>query len=310
MLLSRVADQLFWGARYIERAECTARIVRTFTEVIVDLPRGLNLSWEPLLAIGGGREAFDTAHKRASEFDVVRYLVADPLNPSSVISAIATSRENMRTVREVYPREGWQVANDVYLYTQANGEAAVDRRSRNRVLSRVIAETQRVDGILTSTMSRDEAYEMWRLGQSIERADMTTRVVGVRAAALLALPIDAEDHDEVQWMGVLRSLSAMQMFQRSHRGPIDGDSVVRFLLTDPSFPRSVSACVARIRRALELLPPRKAVLETVDELDAAIGAHWVDGDDAIALDAAMDALQLRLAVLSAAVFDEFVAGSA
>ena len=93
-------------------------------------------------------------------------------------------------------------------------------------------------------MSRDEAYEMWRLGQSIERADMTTRVVGVRAAALLALPSEAEDHDEVQWMGVLRSLSAMQMFQRSHRGPIDGDSVVRFLVADPIFPRSVQ----RLRR--------------------------------------------------------------
>ena len=310
MLLSRVAEQLFWGARYLERAECTARIVRTFTEVIVDLPRGLNLSWEPLLAISGNREIYDTAHARTGESDVVRFLVSDPLNSSSVMRAIAASRENMRTVREVYPREGWQVANDLYLYTQANGEAGVDRRSRNRVLSRVIAESQRIDGVLTSTMSRDEAYEMWRLGQSIERADMTTRVVGVRAAALLALPAEAEDHDEVQWMGVLRSVSAMQMFQRSHRGPIDGDSVVRFLVNDASFPRSVNACLARIRRALDLLPPRKAVLAAVDELDAALGAHWIDGDDALALDAAMDAIQVRLITLSAAVFDQFVAGSA
>src|SRR6476661_2102941 len=202
MLLSRVADQLFWGARYLERAECTARIVRTFTEVIVDLPRGLNLSWEPLLAISGNREAFDAAHARTSESDIVRFLVADTANTSSVMAATAASRENMRTMREVYPREAWQVANDLYLYTQSNGEAAVDRRSRNRVLSRVIAESQRIDGVLTSAMSRDEAYEMWRLGQSIERADMTTRVVGVRAAALLALPSAADDHDEVQWMGV------------------------------------------------------------------------------------------------------------
>lgn len=309
MLLSRVADQLFWGARHLERAECTARIVRTFTEVIVDLPRGLNLSWEPLLAIGGSREAYDALHARAGETDVVRFLVADPLNPSSVVSAVAASRENMRTVREVYPREGWQVANDLYLYMQGNGEAAVDRRSRNRVLSRVIAEAQRIDGVLTSAMSRDEAYEMWRLGQSIERADMTTRVVGVRAAALLQLPADAEDHDEVQWMGVLRSVSAMQMFQRWHRGPIDGESVVRFLVEDPSFPRSVNACLARIRRALDQLPPRKAVLAAVDDLDAALGAHWLGGDDALALDAAMDALQLRLAALSTAVYDSFVAGA-
>ncbi|MFT3853521.1 MAG: alpha-E domain-containing protein [Ilumatobacteraceae bacterium] len=309
MLLSRVADQLFWGARHLERAECTARIVRTFTEVIVDLPLGLNLSWEPLLAISGSREAYDALHARAGEVDVIRFLVADQLNPSSVVSAVSASRENMRTVREVYPREGWQVANDLYLYTQSNGEAAVDRRSRNRVLSRVIAETQRIDGVMTSAMSRDEAYEMWRLGQSIERADMTTRVVGVRAAALLQLPPDAEDHDEVQWMGVLRSVSAMQMFQRWHRGPIDGESVVRFLVEDPSFPRSVNACLARIRRALDQLPPRPAVLAAADDLDAALGAHWLGGDDALALDAAMDALQLRLAALSSAVYDSFFAGA-
>lgn len=309
MLLSRVADQLFWGARYHERAECTARIVRTFTEVIVDLPMALKLSWEPLLAIDGGREQFDETHARADESDIVRFLVADPLNPSSVVSSIAAGRENMRTVREVYPREAWQVSNDLYLYTQSNGEAAVDRRSRNRVLTRVIAEAQRIDGILTSAMSRDEAYEMWRLGQSIERADMTTRVVGVRAAALLTLPPDADDHDEVQWMGVLRSLSAMQMFQRSHRGPIDGDSVVRFLINDASFPRSVSACVARIRRALDQLPRRDAVQAAVDELDATLGALWVVGDDAVALDAAMDTVQLRLGQLSQAVRDQFVVGS-
>src|SRR6476619_1951586 len=100
MLLSRVADQLFWGARYLERAECTARIVRTFTEVIVDLPMTLNLSWEPLLVTSGSRDRFDASHARASESDIVRYLVADLTNSSSVAAAIAASRENMRTVRE------------------------------------------------------------------------------------------------------------------------------------------------------------------------------------------------------------------
>jgi len=309
VLLSRVADQLFWAARYLERAECTARIVRTFTEVIVDLPRGLNLSWEPLLAISGSRGVYDESHARASEADIVRFLVADPTNPSSVGTAIAASRENMRTVREVYPREAWQVSNDLFLYLQSNGEAAVDRRSRNRVLSRVISESQRIDGILTSAMSRDEAYEMLRIGQSIERADMTTRVVGVRAATLLALPIGAEDHSEVQWMGVLRSVSAMQMFQRWHRGPIDGESVVRFLVSDANFPRSVKACVARIRRGLAELPHRPVVDEAVDDLELALAVQWFgDGDDAIALDTAMDAIQLKLSVLSTAIHDELFTG--
>ena len=113
--------------------------------------------------------------------------------------------------------------NDLHLYVGANAVGGVERRSRARFLGRVIADGQQLDGVMTTTMNRDEAYELWRLGESIERADMTTRVVGVRAAALLAegwaqLPDDdqtvAEVHDDVQWMGLLRSVSALQMYQR------------------------------------------------------------------------------------------------
>lgn len=310
MLLSRVADHLFWGARYLERAECTARVVRTFTEVIVDLPTALTSSWEPLLAVAGSRDEYDATHARAGEADIVRFLVADAGNASSVLSSIGAARENLRTTREVYPREAWQVINDLNLYALSNNDAAVDRRSRNRVLTRIISEVQRVDGVLTSAMSRDEAYEMWRLGQSIERADMTTRVVGVRAASLLALPADTDDYDEVQWMGVLRSLSAMQMFHRSQRGPIDGASVVRFLLTDPNFPRSVRACLARIRRSLDALPHAATTVPVVDEVDDYLSSLWVEGSDGSALDKAMDGLQANLAALSSRVSAEFFAGRA
>ena len=144
---------------------------------------------------------------RANESDIVRFLVADPSNPGSVVSQRGQRRENLRTTREILPREAWQTVNDLYLYTQRDGESGVDRRTRNRFLTRVISEHQRLDGVLSPGDERDEAYEMWRLGQAIERADMTTRVLGVRAAALLAAPDDADDYDEVQWMGVLRSLT-------------------------------------------------------------------------------------------------------
>jgi uncharacterized alpha-E superfamily protein len=308
MLLSRVADHLFWGARYLERAECTARIVRTFTEVIVDLPTALTSSWEPLLAVAGNRDEYDATHARAGEADIIRFLVADASNAGSVLSSIGSARENLRTTREVYPREAWQVVNDLNLYALSNSAAAVDRRSRNRVLTRIISEGQRLDGVLNSSMSRDAAYEMWRLGQSIERADMTTRVVGVRAASLLALPPDTDDYDEVQWMGVLRSLSAMQMFHRSQRGPIDGASVVSFLITNASFPRSVRACLGRIRRALAALPHSAILVALVDELDESLGALWVEGSDGSALDKAMDGLQLNIAALSSRVSAEFFPG--
>ena len=120
------------------------------------------------------------------ERDIVRFLVADASNGGSVVSSVASARENLRTTREVLPREAWQAVNDLYLFTSRDAEGGVDRRSRARYLGRVISDCQRLDGVLSGMMSRDQAYELWRLGQMVERADMTTRVLGVRAASLLS----------------------------------------------------------------------------------------------------------------------------
>lgn len=306
MLLSRAADNIYWGARYLERADGTARVVRTFTEVLLDLPVGVASSWEPLLAVVGNRALFDATHARASEGDVVRFLVADTANPGSVLSSVAAARENLRTTREVLPREAWQTVNDLHLFVAREPESGVDRRTRGRFLDRVIGEHQRLDGVLAGAMLRDEAYELWRLGEAVERADMTTRVLGVRAAALLEAPDAADDYDEVQWMGVLRSLTALQMYQRSTRAPIDGRSVVSFLLFDRQFPRSVAGCLERMRAALGRLPHADRTMPSADAVQRLLSGLRADAGDGAALDAAMDQVQAALAALNDAVFAAFV----
>jgi uncharacterized alpha-E superfamily protein len=322
MLLSRVADSLYWGSRYLERAEDTARVVRNWTEMVVDLPTSVISDWEPLLAVVGGRAAFDERYARAGEPEIIRFLVADRTNPGSIVSSVEVARENLRTTREVIPREAWQAVNDLHLYVHANAESGVDRRNRARFAGRIIAERQQLDGVMTTVMIRDAAYELWRLGESIERADMTTRVVGVRAAWLLGQEAaDAADgqetiFDDVQWMGLLRSVSALQMYQRAVRGPIDGGRVVRFLLWDASFPRSVASCAQRIREALTRLPHAARTIPVVDHLDAVVAGLPLGGDgpdvadgeglDGAALDRAMDEVQLALAAVNDAVVDSFV----
>ena len=305
MLLSRVADNLYWGARYLERAEGTARIVRSYTELLVDLPTSVGSTWEPLLAIAGAPPG--TAN---GEIEVVRFLVADQQNPGSIASSISHARENLRTTREVLPTDAWQTVNDLSLYMGANAAGGVERRSRARVLGRVIADCQRMDGVLSTVMTRDAAHELWRLGQSIERADMTTRVVGVRAAALLAEApfgdVTTGLHDDVQWMGLLRSVSALQMYQRATRGPVEGARAVRFLLFDPGFPRSVTSCVERARIALERLPKADATLPAITRLTRLLERLPTRADDGQALDSAMDDVQAALAELNDAVRATFV----
>lgn len=308
MLLSRVADNLYWGARYMERAEDTARVVRNFTDLILDLPRGVASSWEPLLAVAGSRAEYDAGHARVQESDIVRFLVADPSNGGSVVSSVAAARENLRTTREVLPREAWQAVNDLYLFTSRDMESGVDRRSRARYLGRVVSDCQRLDGVLSGMMRRDQAYDLWQLGLMVERADMTTRVLGVRAASLLSTPGGAQGYDEVLWMGVLRSVTALQMYQRSHRGPIDGSSVVAFLLFDETFPRSVAGCVQGMRSALGRLPRPELVMPSVDALEALLATLPAQASDGHALDAAMDRVQTALADLNQRVYDTFVRG--
>lgn len=320
MLLARVADRIYWAARYLERAEDTARLVRAHGELMADLPPRLETRWEPLLAVvGSGVRVLETDGEGAQaqsqsaldvEMAVVRFLATERTNPSSVVSSVVAARENLRTTRDTVPREGWHVVNDLYLYVTTESDRGADRRVRDRYLGRVIADGRRIDGILATAMTHDEAYVMWRLGRAIERADMTTRVLGVRAAAVLSLPEHltpgVEDHDEVQWMGVLRSVWGLQMYQRAVRGPIEGSSVVRFLLEHDRFPRAVRALLREIRLALAELPSPTGPLDAVAHVEAVVRDATSASTDGKALDAAMDQVQLAIAQLDERIHERYL----
>lgn len=304
-LLSRVADRVHWGARYIERAEDTARLIRAFGDLYVDFPIAGGLTWGPLVAITGEVPIISTAPDRG-EAEVMHRLLDDRSNPGSILSAVEAARENLRTTREVMPREAWLAINQIARLAREEAPRAVGRRHRDWFLSRVIEISRRLDGVLESTMTRDAAWHLWRLGRLVERADMTTRVLGVRAASLLR-PVDglAPELGEVQWMGVLRSLSALQMYQRSVRGPIEAGEVLRFLLFHEAFPRSVRSCLVGIQSEVLALPSPGDVLNAVGEVLAALDECDPEARDGWAIDADMDRLQLALAALDRAIISRY-----
>lgn len=304
-LLSRVADRIYWAARYLERAEDSARVLAAYGDVFADHPSAA-MRWSPLVSICGSNVVLP-AVSGSDEQQVAQFLIADRDQPNSIINAVEAARENLRTCREVFPREAWQTINDLCIYVRGAAATSVERRRRARFLSRVIDESRRLDGVLQSTMTRDEAFEMWRLGRYLERGDMTTRVLGVRAAMLLSLPPGAPDQfAEVQWMSVLRSLSALQMYQRATRGPITGPAVVRFLLFDHRFPRSVAGCLAEVRASVLRLPDYAVVLGAVEAADRQLRRSRPAADDGAALDGAMEAVQIALAQLNAVMYEHYV----
>ncbi len=304
-LLSRVADRVYWAARYIERAEDSARILRAYGDVLADMS-GTSMRWRPLVTISGSEVALP-AVAGSDEAQVAQFLIADRDHSNSIAVTVEACRENLRTCREVLPREAWQTVNDLSIYVRGAAVTSVERRRRDRFLGRVIDESRRLDGVLQSSMTRDEVFETWRLGRYLERADMTTRVLGVRAATLLSLPPGATDEfGEVQWMSVLRSLSALQMYQRATKGPIAGPAVVRFLLFDHRFPRSVAGCLAEMRNSALRMPNHATVLGAIESADRELRRSRPAADDGVALDSAMEAVQLALSRLDDTLHQQYV----
>jgi uncharacterized alpha-E superfamily protein len=270
MLLARMAQATYWAGRYLERAECTARIVQVHSDAHVDLPVGEDVGWEPLLAIVGVDSEFAERYHRttepgtvpaaAAEEHVIEFLLRGDDNPSSILAAVGTARENLRTARPVVPREAWEAANNLWLACSDHLDEVDTREGRVQWLRRVVAGCQRINGILLGTMSRDEAMSFLALGQNLERADLTTRVLDARSDNLHLTPGD-DPYDVVHWMAVLRSLAAYQPFRRAMPARPQGGSTLRFLLQDDRFPRAVSACLAEARSHLKDLPRAEEALE-------------------------------------------------
>ncbi len=257
-MLARVAESLYWMARYLERAEDTARLINATTMLVMDMPRGASFGWEDLLKVVGLDEPFHKLYDEVSETAVMSFLIQDERNPSSIFSCVRHARENTRTFREVLPRESWEWVNEMYLYTSTHLTSALDRRKRYEVLNEIIRRRQAVVGLLSGTMSRDEGFQFMRLGRNIERADMTTRVIDVSYAINLPRQ-NGDDASSVNlpdlvWMSVLHALSAHQMYRRHVDVHARGHKVLAYLLNDPQFPRSVRHCLHEIQFSLDELP--------------------------------------------------------
>jgi uncharacterized alpha-E superfamily protein len=261
-MLSRVAENLYWMVRYLERVEDTARLINTTTHLQLDLPRGATFGWDVLLKVAGVDRQFRESHPRADEASIMHFLIGDERNSSSIVSCIRSARENCRTLREVLPPLAWERINGLYLFVEHTVTDVLGRTRRYNVLNEVIERRHSVVGLLSGTMSHDVAYQFIRLGRHIERADMTTRIVDITSAVLLSQPQNDEDpFVEQLWMGVLRAFDAYQVYRRQVSVRVQGAEVVNFLIKDPRYPRTVCCCLASIERCLQALPRNAAALE-------------------------------------------------
>ena len=300
-MLSRVAERMYWGARYIERAENAARLVRVYDAALMDLPREAGVGWPLLVDICGARVLFNERFPGGGERETLRFLAADAGNPSSIIASLEHARENFRTTRDLCPTEAWRAVNELYLYGRRELPKMASPRRRHEVLSGIVRQAQQLTGLLSGTMSHGDAYHFIRLGRNLERADMTTRIIDVAAAALMGAHAAESRPDNTLWMAVLKSLSGYQMYRQYVRRRIRDHDVVRFLLHDPLFPRAVAHCLLELEASTMLLPNHEAPLRALLRLQRIVNEQLPEEFSEALLHQLMDDLQLELAAVHAQV---------
>lgn len=265
-MLSRVAENLYWMTRYMERAEDTSRLINAVTLMSLDMPAEIQFGWDVLVKIAGLDHLFFEHYPEANESSVMRFLVRDENNPGSIFNCITRARENTRTFREVLPWECWEWINELYLYAKKNLHGELTRRRRFDVLQAVIRRRQSIVGLLSGTMSRDDAFQFLRLGRNVERADMTSRILDVSCAVIMPRALtDSSPYGDLAWMNILKALSAYQMYRRHVSVHADSGKVIGFLLQDRDFPRSISHCLMEIWDVMHRLPRPESVLAAVRE---------------------------------------------
>ena len=267
-MLSKVAERLYWAARYLERVENTARLVSVYDKLLFDLPREVDISWYSLVELNSATDRFEERYRVRDEHNVVKFILADDTNPSSMLSALSLLRENMRTSRDVLPVESWEQINELFLYAQNNIRLGINRRQRYEFLNQIVSRCQMLYGMLSGTMSHDAPWQFVKLGRDLERADMTTRILDAGAAALIQADGDASVNlRQVVWGNVLRSASAYMSYRRSVRMSVTGPDVAGYLLEDPHFPRSVASCLTQLKISSGKLPHGDQVVKQIKMIE-------------------------------------------
>lgn len=248
-MLSRHAENLFWIGRYTERAEDTARL--------------LDVTYHGLLEAGSEREPADVWSEClemlmiedegidvAAGDDIGERLMADKSESGSLVSIVARARENARTTREWLSIEVFEALNDLHLYLVATDLVSAARERPYEVLRTVKSSCQAVNGSVDASMPRGEGYSFFLIGQRVERALITSRVLRVWHRRLGGLASQAAFSE---WVRLLRSVSAYEAYLRTYRASMEEAQVLGFLVQSADFPRSVIHCVRMVESLLEEL---------------------------------------------------------
>ena len=248
-MLSRIAESLFWIGRYVERADGTSRLLDVHLQLLLEDPWvDEDTACRSLLEVIGSDPKYP--HQLTRQ-DLLSILSVDRNEESSIASSLNAARENARRVREIVSTELWECLNT----TRSRMPRKVSIERAHDFFGWVRERTALAVGIVESSTSRDEAWTFFTLGRSLERVDMTARLLATSELTEASGP---------SWTTILRSCGAYEAYLRTYRGVPSATNAAEFLLLDRIFPRSVTFALSRAERCLSDLAPSTDRVGTSD----------------------------------------------
>jgi len=248
-MLSRVADNLYWMSRYLERAEHTARLIDVNLNLMLDeSTSGADRRWKRLLQALGNPP--DLAWG-GDAYQIAQILTFDPGTRSSITGCVMAARENARQVREEISTDQWQRLNRLYLQVTRYKLNEIEGVLPSDFLLAVIEGVHLFEGVTDSTMSHGEGWHFIQVGRHIERASATTMLLDIYHREFWGHPDRVlEGSEQLEWIGLLRSCTAFEAYCKVHTADMSPDRIIEFLLLNAEFPHAVRYSIDSLQRAL------------------------------------------------------------
>ncbi len=310
-MLSRVAENIYWMNRYLERAENYARFMDVNFNLALELHPDVSTQWKPLVTATGDYEHYLTLYPKIEKEHVINFLGFDERNANSIYSSICNARENARAIRSEITKEVWEQINKLYYFVKdARDEERWLQNDPRDYFVAIKEGCQLLWGLFESTISQSEGWHFSRIGRLMERADKTSRILDIKYLMLLPKKVQVgSTFDLVQWTALLKSVSAYDMY-RKHYGKLTSMDIIEYLIFDKKFPRSIFSCLLGVEKSLAAISkgadtPLNAAQKQLGQLRSYL--EYSDINEIIqgGMHEYLDQFQASLNALSATLFETY-----
>lgn len=317
-MLSRVASNLYWMSRYIERTENTARLLDVNLQLLIDFEGYVEGDeknfWEALVWSTGTFELFKETYDDTNSETVTDFLTFNRANPNSILSSVFQARENARMIRDQITHEMWECINGLYHFVREQTAKEIWTDDVYAFFSEIRGYSEKFQGLTDATFVRDEGYKFIQIGKFLERADQTSRIVDIKYFMLL--PESQEVNGPVDlagWVAVMRSCSAFDAYHMKYFADIQAASVAELLLLERTFPRSMRFCMRQIEENLRAISetPEGMFSNNAEKLAGRLRSEiiYTTVDEIIkeGLHEFIDRIQVRLTEVNHAIYEQYLA---